>query len=46
MDVSAGDARNLLNALELAVESPPDEQGGIHITLDIAQESIQRRAAV
>jgi putative ATPase len=44
MDVSAGDARNLLNALELAVESTlPGEQGGIHITLDIAQESIQRR---
>ena len=45
MDVSSGDARNLLNALELAVEStPPDGQGVIHITLDIAQESIQRRA--
>jgi putative ATPase len=44
MDMSAGDARNLLNALELAVESTlPGEQGGIHITLDIAQESIQRR---
>lgn len=45
IDVSGGDARNLLNALELAVESTlPDEQGGVHITLDIAQESIQRRA--
>ncbi len=45
MDVSSGDARNLLNALELAVEStPPDERGEIHITLDVAQESIQQRA--
>lgn len=44
-EVASGDARNLLNALELAVESTPaDEQGVIHITLDIAQESIQRRA--
>ena len=39
------DARNLLNALELAVEtSTPDADGIIHITLDIAQESIQKRA--
>lgn len=45
LDVSGGDARNLLNALELAVESTaPGEDGVIHITLDIAQESIQKRA--
>ncbi len=45
IDVSGGDARNVLNALELAVESTaPDESGQIYITLDIAQESIQRRA--
>lgn len=45
IDVSGGDARNVLNALELAVESTmPDDQEQIHITLDIAQESIQRRA--
>jgi putative ATPase len=45
IDVSSGDARNALNALELAVEStPPDTDGIIHITLDVAQESIQRRA--
>jgi putative ATPase len=44
-DVAGGDARNLLNAVELAVESTaPDADGSIHITLDIAQESIQRRA--
>ena len=45
IDVAGGDARNVLNALELAVEStPPDAQGVTHITLEIAQESIQRRA--
>lgn len=42
-----GDARNALNALELAVEStPPNAQGVIHITLEVAQESIQRRAVL
>jgi len=46
-DVSGGDARNALNALELAVESTlPDKKGLIHITLDVAQESIQRRAVL
>jgi putative ATPase len=46
-DVAGGDARNALNALELAVEStPPDKKGLIHITLDVAQESIQRRAVL
>ncbi|PWH20295.1 MAG: AAA family ATPase [Anaerolineae bacterium] len=45
--VAGGDARNALNALELAVESTlPDEQGTITITLEIAQESIQRRAVL
>ncbi len=45
--VAGGDARNALNALELAVEStPPSEQGDIHITLNIAQDSIQRRAVL
>ncbi len=45
IDVSGGDARNLLNALELAVESTPfDDKDEIHVTLEIAQESIQRRA--
>jgi putative ATPase len=42
-----GDARNVLNALELAVESTlPDEDGFIHITLNVAQESIQKRAVL
>jgi putative ATPase len=47
INVAGGDARNALNALELAVEStPPDETGHIHVTLDVAQESIQRRAVL
>ncbi len=46
-EVAGGDARNALNALELAVESTaPDADGVIHITLDVAQESIQRRAVL
>lgn len=45
--VAGGDARNALNALELAVESTPeDSQGIVRITLDVAQESIQRRAVL
>ena len=46
IDVSGGDARNALNALELAVESTPEEKGTIHIDLEVAQESIQRRAVL
>ena len=45
--VSGGDGRNALNALELAVESSlPDDKGVIRVTLDIAQDSIQRRAVL
>ncbi len=47
INVAGGDARNALNALELAVESTPaDNQDQIHVTLEIAQESIQRRAVL
>ena len=47
VQIAGGDGRNLLNALELAVESTaPDPDGRIHITLDVAQESIQRRAVL
>jgi len=47
VQVASGDARNALNALELAVEStPPDADDAIHITLEVAQESIQRRAVL
>lgn len=45
--MAGGDARNALNALELAVETtPPDEVGIIRIDLDVAQESIQKRAVL
>ncbi len=45
--VSSGDARNALNALELAVEStPPGADGVVHVTLAVAQDSIQRRAVL
>ncbi len=47
VEISGGDARNALNALELAVESTkPDTHGLIHIDIDIAQESIQKRAVL
>ena len=47
IEVSGGDARNALNALELAVESTQkDGDGFFHISLDVAQESIQRRAVL
>ena len=41
-----GDARSLLNALELAIETTPAEDGLIRITLDVAEDSIQRRAVL
>src|SRR3990172_9163947 len=45
--VAGGDARNALNALELAVETTPSEgDRTIHVSLDVAQESIQRRAVL
>ena len=44
-DYAGGDIRNALNALEVAVlSSDQDEDGLIHITLDIAKECIQRRS--
>ncbi len=47
IEVASGDARNALNALELAVESTPlNADGVVHISLDVAQESIQRRAVL
>jgi putative ATPase len=43
--VAGGDARDALNALELAVTTTPvNKQGRVHVTLEVAQESIQRRA--
>ncbi len=47
VDISNGDARSLLNALELAVESTePQKDGSININLLIAEESIQERAVL
>jgi putative ATPase len=51
VEVSGGDARSLLNALELAVETspaawPPPPGGEIHVSMDAAEESIQRRAVL
>lgn len=44
-DMAEGDARNALNALELGILSTePMEDGKIHITLEVAEECIQRRA--
>lgn len=43
-DMANGDARNALNAIELGVlTSTPDEDGKIHITLEVASECIQKR---
>ena len=45
-DISGGDARHALNAIELGIMSTGRRQDGrIHITLDVAQECIQKRAA-
>ncbi len=45
--VAGGDARIALNALELAVETTePDPEGVIRLTLEIAEDSIQRRAVL
>ena len=47
VNVANGDARSVLNALELAVETtPPDDQGSIVINMGVAEESIQRRAVL
>ncbi len=47
VNVANGDARAVLNALELAIETtPPDEYGLINLTLGVAEESIQRRAVL
>lgn len=43
-ELSGGDARHVLNAIELGVMSTaPSTDGKIHITLEVAQECIQRR---
>ena len=43
-DLSGGDARHALNAIELGVlTTKPSEDGKIYITLKVAEECIQRR---
>ena len=43
-DLSGGDARHALNAIELGVMTTDrSEDGKIHITLEVAQECIQKR---
>lgn len=47
IDTANGDARSVLNALELAVETTtPDDAGAIRIDVAVAEESIQRRAVL
>ncbi len=44
-DIAGGDARHALNAIELGVMTTNREADGrIHITLEVAQECIQKRA--
>lgn len=43
-DISGGDARSALNALELGIlTTPRGEDGKVHITLQVAEECIQKR---
>lgn len=45
--MSDGDVRKALTSLELAVlTTPPSDIGSIHLTLAVAEESIQRKAIV
>ncbi|MBP5552597.1 MAG: AAA family ATPase [Spirochaetales bacterium] len=46
VDVASGDARSLLNALELAVVTSPHEGDSVFITKEAAEESIQRKAVL
>jgi putative ATPase len=47
VNVANGDARGVLNALELAVETtPPNDEGTIVVDVAVAEESIQQRAVL
>jgi putative ATPase len=47
VDTANGDARSLLNAIELAVETTPaDEHGVVKIDRQVAEQSIQKRAVL
>jgi putative ATPase len=44
-DYAGGDIRNALNALEVAaLSTPKSEDGQVHIDLEVARESIQKRS--
>jgi len=45
--ISDGDARKALNSLEIAaLTTSPDESGVVRITLEVAEQSIQKKAVV
>jgi putative ATPase len=45
--ISDGDARKALNALEVAaLTTAPDKNGAVHLTLEVAEQSIQKKAVV
>lgn len=46
VEVASGDARSLLNALELAVETTPKDGNKVYISKETAEESIQRKAVL
>lgn len=47
IETTEGDARRLLNALEIGVETtPPDSEGVVHIDRSVAEESVQKKGLV
>jgi putative ATPase len=45
--ISDGDARKALNSLEIAtLTTTPEKNGKIHLTLEVAEQSIQKKAVV
>jgi putative ATPase len=45
--IADGDARKALNALEIAaLTTAPDDKGIIHVTLEVIEQSIQKKAVV
>jgi len=47
VDTANGDARSLLNAMELSIETTePDASFIIHVDMEVAEDSIQRRAVL
>ena len=45
--ISDGDARKALNSLEIAaITTPPEADGTIHITLNVAEQSIQQKSVL